>query len=146
MKKLRLIIAGLFIILTGAIHAQIGIEVRAGVVPGWAPADAEGVRFYYIPDIDVYYDVNTADYIYLSDGVWVHARSLPPAYAHYDIWGGYKVVLRDYHGERPYEYYERHRHDYPHGYNHGHEQKTYGHREEHHEEHHDEHHDDHDHR
>lgn len=116
---------------TALIHAQVNVEVSAGVVPPWAPAEAVGVRYYYIPDIEAYYDVNTATYIYLSNGEWVHTRTLPPAYANYDLWSGYKVVLNDYHGERPYDDYKVHVKKYPRGYNHGHLQKTYGKRPEH---------------
>ncbi|HWY97713.1 MAG TPA: hypothetical protein VNY36_01400 [Bacteroidia bacterium] len=143
MKNLKLFIAGLLLVFSGVIYAQVGITVTVGTPPAWAPAEAVGVRYYYIPDIEAYYDVNAGTYIYMSNGAWVRTAYLPPAYARYDIWGGYKVVLRDYDGDKPYEHFERHRKDYPRGYNHGHAQKTYGERQkeerhEEHKEHHDE--------
>jgi hypothetical protein len=132
MKKIKLMISGLLLVLAGITHAQVEVQVSAGVVPPWAPAEAVGVRYYYLPDIEAYYDVNTANYIYFSNGVWVHAGHLPPGYEHYDIYHGYKVVLNDYHGERPYDNFKVHRRDYPKGYNnHGHEQKLYRDRDKH---------------
>ncbi len=139
MKKIRLLMGGLLFALSSIVHAQVGVQITAGTVPAWAPEEGVSARYYYIPDIQAYYDVNTANYIYLTDGKWIHSRHLPPRYEHYDLYGGYKVVLNDYHGERPYDEYERHRKDYPVGYNHGHAQKIHGERP--HEEH-NEHHDD----
>ena len=143
MKKIRLLIGGLLFALSSiVVHAQVDVEVTAGTVPGWAPEEGTGARYYYIPDVEAYYDVNTATYIYLTDGKWVHSRHLPPRYEHYDLYGGYKVVLGDYRGERPYDEYERHHKDYPRGYNnHGQVQKMHGEKRDEHREQREEHHD-----
>jgi hypothetical protein len=124
MKNMKLIIGGFFIVLAGMLSAQVSVTI--GTPPPWGPAEASGIRFYYIPDIQTYYDVNTGEYVYFSGGVWVHTRELPPAYRHYDLYGGYKVPLRDYHGERPWEGYKEHHKSYPRGYNRGQHQKTFG--------------------
>jgi hypothetical protein len=126
MKQLKLIVAGLLLVLAGTMHAQVSLNVQVGTPPAWGPAEASGVRYYYLPDIHMYYDVNSSSYIYLSHGNWIHATSVPYAYRNYDFYGAYKVSLNDYHGERPYEHYDDHRKSYPKGYNHGREQKTYG--------------------
>jgi len=143
--KLRFIVSGLFFVFSGTMHAQVGVAVKIGTPPAWGPAEG-GSRYYYIPDIHVYYDVNTANYIYLSNGVWIRSTRVPYAYRNYDFYGAYKVMLKDYHGDRPYDHYYEHRKLYPIGYHHGIEQKTYGERphkeiEHHDNDHHDEHHD-----
>jgi hypothetical protein len=127
MKTLRLIIAAIALMLFGALqttHAQISVTI--GTPPPWGPAEAPGIRFYYLPDIEVYFDVNTGEYIYLSDGAWIRARNLPRAYADYDLYGAYKVPLREYHGERPWDNHRDYHKNYPRGYNKGHYQKTNG--------------------
>jgi hypothetical protein len=126
MKKSRLIIGGLLLILAGVLHAQVGVNIVVGTPPAWGPAESSGVRFYYLPEIEAYYDVNTSNYIYMSGGRWIHATNLPPAYRNYDVYGGYKVMLNGYHGERPYDNFREHQRSYPRGYNKGHAQKTYG--------------------
>ncbi len=127
MKKIRLLIGGLLLVIAGTtVHAQVSVQI--GVTPAWGPAESSGVRYYYLPDIEAYYDVNDGTYIYMNGGKWRHSRDLPAAYANYDLYGGYKVMLNDYHGERPYDNFRSHRRSYPKGYNRGHEQKTYGHR------------------
>jgi hypothetical protein len=124
MKTLKLVAAGLLIILSGISQAQISINVNI-TPPSWGPAEASGVRFYYMPDIQVYYDASRSLFFYQSNGVWIHASSLPSSY-HFDLYTGYKVMLNDYDGDKPYEHFEDHCKKYPKGYNHGHEQKTYG--------------------
>ncbi len=62
----------------------------------------------------------------MSGGRWIHSSNLPHAHRNYDLYGGHKVALRDYLGERPYENYKDHQKSSPRGYNHGQEQKTYG--------------------
>jgi hypothetical protein len=123
MKTLKLVIAGLALIIAGTIEAQVSVTITP---PSWGPAEAPGIRFYFIPDIDVYFDVNTGEYIYISNGAWIHARELPPEYRDYDLYGAYKVPLRDYHGESPWEKHDDHHKAYPKGYNHGQYQKTFG--------------------
>ena len=124
-------------VIAGTMHAQVAVQV--GVTPAWGPAESVGVRYYYLPDIEAYYDVNNSTYMYMSGGRWIHSRNLPAAYSNYDLYSGYKVTLNDYHGERPYDNFNGNRKSYPKGYNKGHAQKTYGERpakrEEHHEDH-----------
>ena len=58
-----------------------------------APVGYDHADYYYMPDIDAYYDVNAHSYIYYNNNVWVHSGALPPRYAGYDMYHGYKVVI-----------------------------------------------------
>jgi len=125
MKTLKLFIIGILLTLASGMNAQVSVNVNVGAPPLWGPAGYADVRFYYLPDIEAYYDVPSAMFIFNEGGAWVHRASLPAVYAHYDLYGGYKVVLNDYRGETPYVYFKDHRGKYPKGYHKG-EQKTYG--------------------
>ena len=61
--------------------------------PAWAPPYHSGVRYYYFPDIEVYYDLSSNDYIYLNDGRWYFSNSLPDYYREYDLYRGFVVSL-----------------------------------------------------
>ncbi len=126
MKKIKLLISALLLFAAGAMHSQVVVTATLGNPPPWGPAEGVGVRYYYIPDIQAYYDVSSSMYIYNSNGRWIHSANLPRAHRDYDLYGGHKVLLKDYHGERPYDNYKDHQRDYPKGYNHGQEQKTFG--------------------
>jgi hypothetical protein len=52
---------------------------------------------------------------------------LPRQYRNYDLNRGYKVVLNDYHGSRPYAFFENHKVKYYKGYK-GSPQKSIGNR------------------
>jgi hypothetical protein len=63
--------------------------------PDWAPSyDNESqVHYYYMPDIEVYYDVWNREYVYLDNGNWVFSTYLPPMYSSYDMNNSFVVVL-----------------------------------------------------
>ena len=66
-----------------------------------------------------------SNYVYLNNGRWVRARSLPSVYRNYDLYNEYKVVLNDYRGDRPYDNFKTHKVKYGKGYK-GKPQKTIG--------------------
>lgn len=105
MKPLKLMITGVAIFIAFAVQAQVSIQLNIGTAPRWAPAVAADVRYYYLPDVDAYYDIPSAAFIYMDNGVWVHRRHLPGRFAHYDLHRGRKVVIHDYRGDSPYSHY-----------------------------------------
>ena len=77
------------------------------VRPGARPVPA-GTQFYYIPEIDGYYDLYAHQYIVLQNGQW-----LPVAVVNgYDPYQFHPVVL-DYRGRQPWVYIREHRARYP---------------------------------
>ena len=125
MKTLKYMLPVVAFIASSLAQAQVSVSVNIGNPPAWGPAGYTEVRYYYLPDIDTYYDVGTREYIYVSRGRWVRAGVLPVAYRRYDLYNGYKVVLTDYRGATPYVHYKAHRVKYPHGYRAG-AQRTIG--------------------
>jgi hypothetical protein len=61
--------------------------------PQWAPDYNSVVRYYYLPDIEVYYDLSLREFVYLSNGRWMYSRVLPPVYSYYDLYPGNVVVF-----------------------------------------------------
>lgn len=106
-------------------NAQVNVNVNIGTPPAWGPVGYTDVRYYYLPDLETYYDINTSNYIYISNGKWTRARTLPSAYRNYDLYNEYKVVLKDYRGNSPYDNYKTHKVKYGKGYK-GKPQKTIG--------------------
>ncbi len=61
--------------------------------PNWAPPYSPGVRYYYLPDIETYYDLQNHDFAYLDNGQWLFSNTLPPQYGSYDLYNGFAVAL-----------------------------------------------------
>jgi hypothetical protein len=125
MKALKLIFIGIILFFASTMQAQFSFNVNIGTPPPWGPAGFASVRYYYLPDVEAYYDVQTSMFIYYGGGVWLHRVSLPARYKNYDLYGGYKVVMKDYHGNTPYTHFRDHKAKYGKGY-HGNMQRTVG--------------------
>jgi len=125
MKSLKLLVLGLILFLAGSAQAQVSISVNLGSPPEWGPRGYTEVRYYYLPDVEAYYDVPSSMFIYYAEGKWVHRAHLPSRYRNYDLYGGYKVVMSDYHGDTPYTHFKEHKSKYRKGY-HGEAQNTFG--------------------
>jgi len=125
MKTLKLIVFGMILMFAGSMQAQLSVRVNIGTPPQWGPSGYNHVNYYYLPDIESYYDVQNSMFIYYSGNRWIHSRNLPARYRNYDLYGGYKVVMNDYHGNRPYDHFREYRTRYAKGYR-GHAQRNIG--------------------
>jgi len=125
MKTLKLILIGLIFSLSANIQAQVSVNVSIGSPPPWGPVGYTSVNYYYLPDVEAFYDVPSSMFIYNSGGVWVHRAHLPDRYRNYDLYNGYKVVMTDYRGNSPYSHFKEYRTKYAKGY-HGPSQRTIG--------------------
>ena len=109
MKKNILLFIGLFFITATNIQAQVSVNVNLGTPPVWAPADRVETQYYYLPDIDTYYDVPSERFIYISNGKWIRSTVLPVRYKSYNLNSGRVVYLTDYRGKSPYVYHKKHK-------------------------------------
>jgi hypothetical protein len=125
MKPLKLVVVGLLFFYATATQAQISVNVHIGTPPMWGPSEYSDVRYYYLPDVEAYYDVPSSMFIYFNGVTWIHRSYLPSRYRNYDLYHGYKVVMTDYHGNTPYSNFHEYKAKYAKGY-HGQPQKTYG--------------------
>ena len=97
MKKL--FFAALFVSALAFKPAQAQISISLGLnigsQPDWGPVGYDHAEYYYMPDIDMYYDVPNRQYIYLNGRTWTRTTVLPARYANYDLYHGYKVVVNE---------------------------------------------------
>jgi hypothetical protein len=125
MKTIKLLIIAVLIFTASSTKAQVSVNVNIGTPtvnvnigtpPVWGPVGYDDVEYYYLPDIQVYYDIRLSQYIYFGNGKWIRTRNLPNHCRNYDLYRGYKVVLTDYHGRSPYTHYHTHKTKYYKGY------------------------------
>lgn len=111
MKTLQTLLIGLAFMAAGSTQAQVSVSLNMniGTPPAWAPPVQTEVRYYYLPEINTYYDVSTRHYIYINRGQWIRNAYLPAPYRGYNLYRGPKVVVANYYGRTPYTYYKPHK-------------------------------------
>jgi hypothetical protein len=123
MKKvifiLALVLSGVAIN-TASAQLRIGLNINIGSQPIWGPVGYDHVDYYYMPDIDVYYNVPNRQYVYQERGRWIFASSLPARYRNYDLYSGYKVVVNE---QYPYRHAAMYRTKYA-AYKNNHDQQV----------------------
>jgi len=129
MKTFKFIVVGMFLFFAVVAKAQISVHVDLGSPPQWGPSGYSDVRYYYLPDVEAYYDVPSSMFIYFNGVSWVRRAYLPSRYRDYDLYSGYKVVMSDYRGNTPYSHFREHKRQYTKGYR-GEEQHSIGRRPE----------------
>ncbi len=97
MKKLIIALSLFFAmgIANPATAQNININTNLDKQPAWGPAGYDNAEFYYFPDINIYFDVNSSVFHYLSNSKWVSNQYLPSRYSKYDLYSMYKVVMND---------------------------------------------------
>jgi len=116
MKTLKLFVVGMMLFFAGSAMGQVSVNVHIGTPPAWGPAGYTSVKYYYLPDVEAYYDVQHSMFIYMVGNSWVHRSYLPARYKNYDLYGGYKVVMNDYRGNKPYSNFKSYKMKYAKGY------------------------------
>jgi hypothetical protein len=101
------VLLGSALLAAPAAHAQVNVNVNLGH-PAWGPAVPTGTQFYYIPEIDGYYDLAAQQYIVYRGGQWVPVAVVDG----YDPYQFHPVVL-DYRGREPWMYVRANRARYP---------------------------------
>ena len=102
---------GLFAALSAAVllpapaQAQININIAP---PSWGPPVPAAAQYYYIPDVDGYYDLRAQRYVVLRNGRWIRTTTL----AGYNP-GNFHPVVVDYVGSTPWVLVREHRVKYP---------------------------------
>lgn len=109
MRTLLVLLAA--VLLSSAAEAQVRVNLNFNVdrQPVWGPAGYDYVEFYYLPDIEVYYNVPQRRYYYQQDRRWISGSVLPPRYRGYDLYNSYKVVVNE---RRPYRNHRAYRSRY----------------------------------
>jgi hypothetical protein len=92
-----IIVALLFLSTSSTLDAQVRASVtfNVGSQPIWGPTGYDYVENYYLPDMDVYYNVPQHRYYYNNNGRWIGSANLPSRYRSHDIYNSYKVVVNE---------------------------------------------------
>jgi hypothetical protein len=94
-KKMMLVLVAALSLITIApltSEAQVNASVQY-TSPAWAPPYYAGVRYYYLPDIEAYYDLTDNEFVYLDNGQWEFSPALPAMYSNYDLNDAFVVAL-----------------------------------------------------
>lgn len=108
MKTIKFLALGLLISFS-TVSGQVTVNVNPGTPPVWAPADRVATQYYYLPEIDTYYDVPSERFIYANNGTWIRSKNLPARHRGYALRGSRIVYLTDYKGKTPYKYHKAHK-------------------------------------
>lgn len=95
----------------GTVDAQLSISFGFNLdrQPSWGPTGYDQVEYYYLPDIEVYYNVPRHLFFYYDRGIWIGRSTLPLRYRGYDLYRSYKVVVNE---RTPYRNHEMYREKY----------------------------------
>ncbi len=80
--------------------------------PTWAPPYTPGVRYYYFPDIECYYDLSAQEFVYLDNGQWIFSPNLPDIYSNYDLSNSFTVAI-NYNTYQPWMHHQYYVSHYP---------------------------------
>jgi len=100
MKLLKPFVIAAFVLLTASMFSGCMTMMPTRTAPTghfenpqWAPPYYSGARYYYLPDLELYYDLASQEYIYLLDGRWHFSPYVPAIYQNYELDNCFCVVL-----------------------------------------------------
>jgi hypothetical protein len=119
MKRIRKSVIAFLILLSVSIFSGCSVltygllEMRINYEnPQWAPPYYSGARYYYLPDLESYYDLSTREFIFLNDGQWCYSYNIPSLYAGYDLNNCFAIVL-DVNVFKPWMHHQYYLSHYP---------------------------------
>jgi len=109
MRTSLLLIAVLFV--SGSLFAQVGVTFSPNIAsqPIWGPTGYDHVEYYYLPDIETYYDVPQKKFFSYEGGHWISTAKLPSRHHGYDFYNSYKVVVNE---QKPFHNHNRYKDQY----------------------------------
>ena len=73
-------------------------------------------RYYYYPNLQIYYDTQDAVYLCKENNVWTKKNQLPGNTKGYSMSNNIYVLIKEYNGDTPYEFIDQHKKDFPPNY------------------------------
>lgn len=101
MKSLNYTLAAFLLMFSLQTNAQLSVSINLGSTSHCGGYYENQVRYYYLPEIEAYYDINAAVFIYNSPRGWIRTTYLPEYCQNYNFNRGYKIALT-YRGPSPY--------------------------------------------
>jgi hypothetical protein len=108
--RYTLLVLAAFLV-SGTLSAQTSVANSSNIAsqPLWGPTGYDQVKYYYLPDIETYYDVPRHEFYYYDLGRWIGSSQLPPRYTGFDLYHSYKVVINE---SKAYQNNKQHRQKY----------------------------------
>jgi hypothetical protein len=103
-----LLVLAAAVIVAGTATAQIRLSLNFNLdrQPAWGPTGYDHAEYYYLPDLEVYYNVPQQRFYYNERGRWISGSSLPSRYRGHDLYNSYKVVVNEPTPYRNHETYK----------------------------------------
>lgn len=112
MKSIKFIFGAFLFLFAIESQAQVSVSLNIGTNrPTWCNHYHDEVEYVYFPELECYYDMYSAVYIYYGPNGWIRSRYLPEYCHGYDFDRGYRVAI-DYRGRSPWVYFNDHRRMY----------------------------------
>jgi hypothetical protein len=92
---MSVILASSFIYKAADAQVKLNVNINLGGQPKWAQSQYEQVNYYYMSDLDMYYNVPSRTYTHLQGNRWVTVNTVPQKYRNYDFDRGHKVVVNE---------------------------------------------------
>lgn len=106
MRYSFLLIAALLVSVSVIGQTRVTLTPNIESQPVWGPSGYDHVRYYYLPDIETYYDVPQHKFYYYNNGRWIGRSQLPSRYRSYDFYRSYKVVVNEQEPYRNHKIYK----------------------------------------
>ena len=82
----KLLFFGIPLFFVFAMQAQDSPNKNLTSPPLWGPAGYSDVRYYYLPDVESYYDIYASQFVCNIDGEWLHRKRLLSPNKNYDLY------------------------------------------------------------
>lgn len=103
-----LIVALCLLDISTTLDAQVNV-INLDSQPIWGPTGYDYVEYYYLPDIEAYYNVPQHRYYYYDNGRWQNNSYLPLRLLNCDLYNSYKVVVNE---KEPWRHHKNYRDKY----------------------------------
>lgn len=98
MKKIFIILGIILGFAVTNVTAQFKLDTKQPnrtEQPTWGPVGYHYVSFYYLPELNIYYDVIQKQFVIPNGSKWEYTNNLPKKYHHVNLYNTYKVVFQD---------------------------------------------------
>ncbi len=114
MKKIQMLLIATVLLFTYQANAQFSLNVSLGSRPTYNNHHyyyEDNVSYYYLPEIEAYFDNREGVFIFMSTRGWVRSAYLPSHCNDYNIDNGVRIAI-DYHGRSPFDDFHYHKKKY----------------------------------
>lgn len=95
MRYILILITSFLLFSSAGAQVSFNLSLNLDRQPIWGPVGVDYAENYYLPDIEVYYNVPMHRFYFQQGGRWIYRSSLPSRYRDFDLYSSYKVVVNE---------------------------------------------------